>query len=72
MTIKNAAKMLGMSEQTLRLWLQNGTCPFGTAIPGRGQNYRYYINETRLNVWITGQDIKSANSLETEALSGTD
>ncbi len=56
MTVTDAAELLGMSKQTLRLWIISGKCPFGTAVK-KYTRYTYYINETRLKVWINGEDI---------------
>lgn len=59
-SIHEAAEILNIPDQSLRLWLQSGRCPFGDAFPGRGKGYIYYINTERLNAWITASDIKSA------------
>lgn len=68
MNIAEAAKKLGMTQETLRLWIINGTCPFGISVKKYTRN-RFYINETRLNAWISGKDIKSATGSEGSALS---
>jgi hypothetical protein len=52
--VKDAAKRLGMPEQTLRLWCQSKNCPFGTVIiEGKGRK-TYYINGERLNNYLNG------------------
>lgn len=60
-----AAKMLGMSTQTLRLGLQQNKFPFGTAIVTTNAEdsktgkprWTYYINEERLAKYLRGDDI---------------
>lgn len=54
----DAAKQLGIPEQSLRLWIANGTCPFGYII--RQKNKRngrnsYYICEEQLRNFIEGR-----------------
>lgn len=57
LTVEQASKLLNISKQSLRLWLQSGRCPFGDAFKGRGNNYQYIISEKRLNAWINATDI---------------
>ncbi|XGU48047.1 hypothetical protein ACEXAJ_04780 [Fusobacterium necrophorum subsp. funduliforme] len=49
-TIKNTAKLLGMPQQTLRIFIQNGKFQeFATATRlGKSNHWTYYINERRL------------------------
>ncbi len=54
-TIKEAAGRLQLPEQTLRLWIQNGTCPFGDIVIQRGGGRKkntYYINTAKLNKYL--------------------
>ena len=53
---QEAAEKLGMSTQTLRLALQQGLFPFGVAIKTSENRYTYYINPTRLQVYMEGGD----------------
>ena len=53
-TIKEAAGRLQLPEQTLRLWIQNGTCSFGYIIRD-GERKTYYINEAELKKFINGE-----------------
>ena len=55
MNIKQASSLLNIPEQSLRLWLRSGHCPFGDAFQGTGKAFRYYICEERLNAYITGK-----------------
>jgi hypothetical protein len=65
MLVSDAAKKLGVSTQTLRLGLQQGLFPFGTAIMTTGPEnskvnkprWTYYINPKRLEVYLNGGDI---------------
>lgn len=56
--VKDAAKELGMHEQSLRLWLRQGNCPFGFAYKGSGKAYGYYINPERFKAWISAEDLR--------------
>ena len=42
-----AAKMMGLGAQCIRIGLQHGNFPFGTAIETSPGNYRYYINPNK-------------------------
>lgn len=53
--IKEAAKLLDIPEQTLRVGLQRGLFPFGEAVK-QSERYTYYINRKRLERWIGGED----------------
>lgn len=53
---QEAAEKLGMNTQTLRLALQQGLFPFGVAIKTSENRYTYYINPTRLQVYMEGRD----------------
>lgn len=63
-TVHDAAQQLGISSQTLRLWLRSGKCPFGQAFTGSGKNYVYYINSTALNEYLTNKKVASAKATE--------
>ena len=55
--LADAAKQLGIPEQSLRLWCQKG-CPFGEVmIDKKTRNGRrtYYINSERLNLYLQGK-----------------
>ena len=46
MTVKEAAKQMGVSEQFIRLGLQQGRFPWGYAVKMR-KRYSYFINSRR-------------------------
>ena len=54
MTIKQAAQQLKLSDQLIRVWIQNGTCPFGYIVRN-GDRKTYYINEAELRQFINGR-----------------
>lgn len=54
MTIKDVAKQLRMSEQLIRVWIQNNTCPFGLVIR-EGKRKTYLINEAAFKRFINGE-----------------
>ena len=51
MTIQDVARKLKMSEQLIRVWIQNGTCPFGLVIRD-GKRKTYLINEAAFKRFI--------------------
>lgn len=61
MTIQQVAKQLRLSEQLVRCWIVNGTCPFGYVIRSKskrnGRN-TYYINEQALKNFIEGKGVQ--------------
>lgn len=58
MTVKEAAATMGVSEQFIRLGLQQGRFPWGYAVKMR-KRYAYYINKRR---FYEEQSLKSDNS----------
>jgi hypothetical protein len=49
--IKKAADLMGISEQFLRVLIQNEKLPFATAVKTKSQ-YQYYINSKGLSEHI--------------------
>ena len=43
-SVKEAARCMGKSDQFVRIGLQRGLLPFGNAVPGTGNNWNYYGN----------------------------
>ena len=58
MRVEEAAKLLGMNTQTLRLALQQGLFPFGCAIHTSEKRFTYYINPKRLENYLGGEDLR--------------
>lgn len=56
-TIQEAAKLLDISEQCLRVGLQQDKFPFGHAIKSSEKRFVYYINRKRLEVYLGGKEI---------------
>lgn len=57
-TVKEAAEKLGLPEQSLRMWMQAKTCPFGEVVIDRTTRYgrrTYYINSERLEAYLQGK-----------------
>lgn len=65
MTLPQAARQLRLSDQLLRVWIQNGTCPFGLIIR-EGQRKTYLINEAALRRFIEGDINVERNSKDTD------
>lgn len=60
-TIAEAARILQIPEQSLRIWLQSGNCPFGNVLidkKGRYGRRTYYINRELLERYLRGELIK--------------
>lgn len=47
LSVWEAARIMGISEQALRILLQRKTMPWGMAWKGRGRAYQYYINRKK-------------------------
>ena len=47
LTIKEAARLTGMSEQFIRIALQQGKLPWGYAVRMSAKNYTYYISRQK-------------------------
>ena len=56
MLVSDAARLLGINAQTLRLALQQGLFDFGVAILTSEKRYTYYINEVRLKAYLEGRN----------------
>lgn len=56
---KDVAKLLGMPQQTLRLWMKDGTCPFGYCFKGSGKRHIYYIDENQLDEFLQKEKVAS-------------
>ena len=54
MTVPQAAQQLNLSSQLLRVWIQNGTCPFGLIIR-KGQRNTYLINDNAFKKFKEGK-----------------
>ena len=51
LTVRKAAELLGKSEQFIRIGLQRGSLPFGTAVKMSGK-WSYHISEKLLKEYI--------------------
>ena len=51
-SIEEAARRLGKSQQFIRIALQNGAAPFGFATRGAGSTYDYHISPKLLDEYI--------------------
>ena len=54
-TVKDAARLMGVSEMFVRIGLQRGRLPIGTAMKMNGDRYTYYINRKQFKEY-TGID----------------
>lgn len=51
LTVKQAAKILGKSQQFIRIGLQTGTLPIGTAVK-MSSKWTYHISKKQLEEYI--------------------
>lgn len=63
-TVKEAAKRMGATEQLVRVGLQQGLFPFGSAIKTSTQ-YTYYITSEALDEFMKRGKTYEANSNNT-------
>lgn len=47
LTIKEAARLMNVSEQFVRIALQKNILPFGYAVQMSGKNYTYFISKEK-------------------------
>ena len=52
-TVENAAKLLGVSQQFIRIGLQRGRLPIGSAVK-MSSKWTYHISPERLRKYIEG------------------
>lgn len=59
LTTKQAAKLMGVGAEMIRINLQNGKLPFGYAMKGNGNRYVYSINTKQFMkcVGVTEQEV---------------
>ena len=50
-SVKDAARMLGVSQQFVRIGLQRGILPFGVAVK-MSDRYTYHISENKLEDYL--------------------
>lgn len=55
MKVKDAARLLGKTEQFIRVGLQQGALPFGAAVKMPGGRYSYHISEEKLKEYTGGR-----------------
>ena len=58
-SVKEAARCMGKSDQFARIGLQRGLLPFGNAVPGTGNNWNYYINPTKFREYVGAEAFNS-------------
>lgn len=58
-SVKEAARCMGKSDQFVRIGLQRGLLPFGNAVPGSGNNWNYYINPTKFRDYVGVEQFNS-------------
>jgi hypothetical protein len=61
--VEEAAKLLSMNPQTLRLALQQGLLPIGIAVKTSPNRYTYEIFPKRLQRYLEGADLYAPNNM---------
>jgi len=51
-TVREAASILGMTEDYVRYQMRRGTLPIGIAVKGKGNSFRYLIFKRKLDEFI--------------------
>lgn len=54
--VAEAARLMGVSQQFIRVGLQRGILPFGFAVQISTNKYTYHISRARLMEYIGGKD----------------
>lgn len=57
-TIKEAALFMSVGPQFVRVGIQQGILPFGTAVKINGERYTYYISPSKLAEYV-GIDVEA-------------
>ena len=50
--VRNAAALMGVSAQYIRIGIQQGILPFGCAVKVGGERYTYYISPQKFAEYI--------------------
>lgn len=69
-TVKEAAESLGVSQQFIRIGLQKGRLPIGTAVK-MSSRWTYFISKTKLLHYLNSCHYCVTNEDESEGSSGT-
>jgi excisionase family DNA binding protein len=52
LSVDEAAKIMGVSKPYIRIGLQRGLLPFGTAVKMTGNRYTYFISKNRFYEYL--------------------
>ena len=58
-SVTEAAAIMGVTPQFLRMGLRHGKFPFGTAV--KFKRWSYYINAERFYAYLAGRDLDRQN-----------
>lgn len=56
-TVHEAAEILGVSEQAVRIGIRNGSLPIGTCIKAK-HRWNYIIPQKRFEAFVNGKDLQ--------------
>ena len=58
-SVKEAARCMGKSDQFLRIGLQRGLLPFGNAVPNDKGSQNYYVNPAKFRDYVGADQFNS-------------
>ncbi len=58
-SVKDAAQCMGKSSQFVRIGLQRGRLPFGSAVPTSDKRWDYYINPFRFREYVGAEQFNA-------------
>ena len=61
LTVPEAAAIMGVTPQFLRMGLRHGKFPFGTAV--KFKRWSYYINAERFHDYLAGRDMDNQDAV---------
>ena len=62
-SVKEAARCMGKSDQFLRIGLQRGLLPFGNAVPNDKGSQNYYVNPAKFRDYVGAEQFDQFFSL---------
>ena len=61
-SVKEAARCMGKSDQFVRIGLQRGLLPFGNAVPNDKGSQNYYVNPAKFRDYVGAEQSDQFNS----------
>lgn len=58
-SVSDAARCMGKSQQFVRIGLQRGLLPFGSAVPGTGEHWSYHISPAQFKAYVGAEQFNA-------------